>query len=295
MWSTRSIVNTLGLQPYLRFYEIMHYPVPINAELYFQYSNISDKKKIWILDNTCNNNKNSKSFSRTKKSKNMDEYINEIKRLETIFQSIPFVEQIFLCNSLTFNALDKNSDIDLFIITKPWRIRTVKLRSMILFSLKWAKRWKNNIRKKICLSFFITSDNQNLYPISLSSLDVYLCYRISHLVLIYNSTDKNPDFFNHNKRIKWILPNYQSKQTIFLWIDPFIWNTKFKTIIEKIWNWVLWDICEFLFKTIQKFIIKIKIAINSEKNKDVIVNDWMLKFHQDIREKISLKYNIKVK
>ena len=43
----------------------------------------------------------------------------EIKRLESTFQSIPFIEQIFLCNSISFNALDKNSDIDLFIITKP--------------------------------------------------------------------------------------------------------------------------------------------------------------------------------
>jgi hypothetical protein len=49
----------------------------------------------------------------------MDEYIQEIKRLESIFQSIPFIEQIFLCNSISFNALDENSDIDLFIITEP--------------------------------------------------------------------------------------------------------------------------------------------------------------------------------
>ena len=31
------------------------------------------------------------------------------------------------------------------------------------------------------------------------------------------------------------------------------------------------------------------------KNKDVITNDHMLKFHQDIREKISLKYSITTK
>jgi hypothetical protein len=49
----------------------------------------------------------------------MDEYLKEIKRLKPTFQSIPFVEQIFLCNSISFNALDKNSDIDLFIIAEP--------------------------------------------------------------------------------------------------------------------------------------------------------------------------------
>ena len=30
-------------------------------------------------------------------------------------------------------------------------------------------------------------------------------------------------------------------------------------------------------------------------NKDVIISDTMLKFHQDIREKVSLKYNVKIK
>lgn len=296
MWRTRSIINTLGSQPYLRFYEIMHYPVPNNAELYFQYSDISDKKKIWISNNDFTNDENLNKFSRTKKYKQMDEYLTEIKRLETIFKSIPFVNQIFLCNSITFNALDENSDIDLFIIAEPWRIWSVKFWSMLLFSIKWAKRRKNNIRKKICLSFFITSDQQNLYPISLPSLDVYLCYRISHLVLIYTSNNTNKsDFFIQNKWIKGILPNYQQKQTISLWIEPFTWNTKFKTLMGKLWKWILGSIFEFIVRIIQKLIIHTKILINPEKNKDVIINDGMLKFHQDIREKISLMYNIKVK
>ena len=96
----------------------MHYPIPNNAELYFQYSDISDKHKIEI-QSTVETNNESDQFSRNKKCKYMDEYLSEIKRLENTFKSIPFVEQIYLCNSLTFNALDKDSDIDLFIIAKP--------------------------------------------------------------------------------------------------------------------------------------------------------------------------------
>ena len=226
----------------------------------------------------------------------MDEYQKEIKRLKTTFQSIPFVEQIFLCNSISFNALDENSDIDLFIIAEPGRIRTVKFRSMLLFTLKWVKRFWKKIRKKICLSFFITSDSQNLYPISLSSLDIYLAYRIAHLVLIYQPDEKeNNSFFESNKWVKGILPNYQEKQTISLWIEPFKWNTKFKNIMETMWNWLLWNIFEWIVKHIQKAIIRIKRIRNPIWNKDVITSDTMLKFHQDIREKVSLKYNVKIK
>ena len=291
MWQILKLYNNLSIQPYLRFYEIMHYPIPKNAELFFQYSDIEHTNKLPRLNQELED-----SFSRDKKSKYMDEYLKEVKRLKSTFQSIPFVEQIFLCNSISFNALDENSDIDLFIIAKPWRIRSVKFRSMILFTLKGAKRiWKKS-RKKICLSFFITFNQQNLYPISLPSLDIYLAYRIAHLVLIYQPSEEiNNSFFENNKWVKWILPNYQEKQTISLWIDTFSWNTKFKKIIEALWNWFLWNIFERLVKNLQKAIIRLKIILNPIWNKDVIISDYMLKFHQDIREKVSLKYNVKVK
>ncbi len=293
MWEILKISKTLSIQPYLRFYEIMDYPIPKNAELFFQYSDRENTNK--LLRNTYEDNQWN-WFSRDQKSKYMDEYLKEIKRLKTTFQSIPFVQQIFLCNSISFNALDENSDIDLFIIAKPGRIRTVKFRSMLLFTLKWAKRFWKRIRKKICLSFFITSDSQNLYPISLSSLDIYLAYRIAHLVLIYQPDGKeNNSFFESNKWVKGILPNYQEKQTISLWIEPFKWNTKFKNIMESLWNWLLWNIFEWKVKHIQKVIIRIKRIRDPTWNKDVIISNTMLKFHQDIREKVSLKYNVKIK
>ena len=294
MHGVLKLAKTLSVQPYLRFYEIMDYPVPKNPELFFQYSDTQPTNDNKLLKKT--EKEDSKNFSRDKKSEYMDEYLKEIKRLKKTFQSIPFVEQIFLCNSISFNALDKNSDIDLFIISQPWRIRTVKFRSMILFALKWAKRFWKNSRKKICLSFFITSNSQNLYPISLPTLDIYLAYWIAHLVLIYQPNDTiNNSFFESNKWIKWILPNYQKKQTISLWINPFSWNTKFKKTMESIWTWLLWNIFETLVKCIQKAIIRLKISLNPIWNKDVITSDTMLKFHQDIREKVSLKYSLKVK
>jgi len=289
-----SIIDLLSVQKHLRFYEIMHYPVPKRSDIYFQYSNSHHNKKNNLLK--ISETENKEDFSRDKKSKYMDEYLQEIKRLKDTFKSIPFVEEIYLCNSITFNALDKDSDIDIFIITQPWRIRSTKFRSMILFTLKNAKRFGKYIRKRICLSFFITSDQQNLYPISLPSMDIYLAYRISHLVLIYKrENNKQPTFFKQNQRVKGILPNFQEKQTISLWIKTFEWNTKLKNFLEFIWNWFFWNIFEHIIKIIQILIIKLKILINPIWNKDVITTDTMLKFHKDIREKISLKYSIKIK
>ncbi|MDR0650197.1 MAG: hypothetical protein LBG59_02025 [Candidatus Peribacteria bacterium] len=49
----------------------------------------------------------------------MDDYIAEIEKYATLYKSLPFVEEIYLCNSITFNALHQDSDIDLFIIARP--------------------------------------------------------------------------------------------------------------------------------------------------------------------------------
>lgn len=294
---TKKLIKTLWSQKYLRFYEIMHYPVPTNADFYLQYSENDLPPKLKHSLKTEPSNVENHDFSREKKSEYMDEYLSEIQRIKPVLQSIPFVHQIFLCNSITFNALNDNSDIDLFIIAQPWRIRSVKFRSMFFFLLSWTKRIWKNIRKKICLSFFITSNHQDLYNISLSSLDIYLAYRIAHLVPIYK-WDEDSDFnsiFQENKRVKWILPNFPEKQTISLWIEPFEWNTKIKNMLEFIWNSRLGNLFERLIKHLQKAIIRLKILLNSSRNKDVIISDTMLKFHQDEREKIALKYNLKVK
>ena len=118
MHGVLKLSKTLSIQPYLKFYEIMNYPVPKEAELFFQFSDTQSTNENKLLkDSKKEYTKN--IFSRDKKSEYMDEYLKEVKRLKSVFQSIPFVEQIFLCNSISFNALDKNSDIDLFIITKP--------------------------------------------------------------------------------------------------------------------------------------------------------------------------------
>lgn len=286
-------MHILKSEQYLKFYEIMKYPVPINEYFYYhiQEKTIKNKEIPWKTIS------NLKSFSRKKKDKILEEYLETINQLEKTFMSIPYVEKIYLCNSITFNALNDSSDIDLLIVTKPWKIRTTKLWSMLLFFIKWQKRNWNNKRKKICLSFFITSESQNLYWISIPWIDIYLCYWISHLVLLYiwDTYDKNNDIFKKNKRVKGILPNYQEKQTINLWNKIFMWNTKLKNFIEYIWDSKIWDFTEFMAKLIQKTIITLKKRIFKKRNKDVIISDSMLKFHQDIRAKISLKYNLKIK
>lgn len=105
-----------------RFYKVMDYPIP-QEEDYFAYHT---KKKVRACPS-------SPSFSRSKKSSLMSDFLIFLKRWKFLYSNFPFVEEIFLANSMTFNALSSSSDIDLFVITQQGRIWTARfMMSLIL-------------------------------------------------------------------------------------------------------------------------------------------------------------------
>jgi hypothetical protein len=105
----------------------MGYPVPSQKELFFFTTEITDKfQDIIIKDN---------DFSWKKKNEFIDEYIEYINKYSRLYRALPFVKAIYICNSITFNSLRKDSDIDLFIITKANRLWLDRFFSAVLFFL----------------------------------------------------------------------------------------------------------------------------------------------------------------
>lgn len=282
MPETTRIFTALEDSAYLQFYHIMHYPVPKNWCFF-----VDEKKKKADLPEI------NSSFSRENKNEQMDEYLIEIEKHNKLYQSLPFVDQIFLCNSITFNALKKDSDIDLFIITRPGRIWTAKFFAMIMTFFSGMKRTFRKKAKKFCLSFFVSYDYQNLYSISLKWVDIYLIYRLAHLVLLYQADEDLPvKIWETNKWIKWVLPYFPLKQSIWLGNKVFTGRSRFKRCAEWLLDGILWDLVEFILKIIQLFVIFLKKIWNWRKNRDVITNKKMLKFHHDVRKKVALKYAV---
>ena len=117
----------------LKFYKVMNYTIPKNyyifIENYIYNKNLSDNNI--ILDN---------SFSWYKKNKYLDEYIDYINKYGFLYRQLPFVRQIFLSNSITFNSLNSNSDIDLFVICKEkrlWLCRFFAYLIFFIFRISW--------------------------------------------------------------------------------------------------------------------------------------------------------------
>ena len=114
----------------------MHYPIPKNSDLYTYISENKDSHKNSNNITACiENDTNKKLFSRTHKSEFMDEYIEYINQWSRILKYIPCIRQVYLCNSITFNALHKNSDIDLCIITRSGYLRFARLFSWIVIKI----------------------------------------------------------------------------------------------------------------------------------------------------------------
>ena len=274
----------------LLFYKIMKYPVPTESDLFLFEKKIDKEPEISHKD---------QEFSRDKKNNFMDKFIKKINKHWDLYKSLPFIKEIYLCNSITFNALKRNSDIDLFIVVKKWHMWRARFFSAIFFKLNGLKRSMTDKKQKFCLSFYITEDNQNLYPIIIDKTDVYLSYRLSHLVPLYTQETKKTtkDSYNHNiyqnnKRLECLMPNHPQEHCISIWNNHFIWNTKVKKRLEFLFWWFVWNLIELLIKIIRLPILLYKTKKLWTKWNQIIISDKMLKFHDDIRKQIQLIYQI---
>ena len=263
----------------LLFYQIMDYPIPKPKEFfYFEKNN-----KEWKIET---------NFSRKEKNQFMDKFIEKINKYWKLYQSLPFIQEIFLCNSISFNFLKRDSDIDLFIITKNNSIRRARLFSAMFFKLLWIKRSIKDKKQKFCLSFYITEEHKNLYPIMIEKTDIYLAYRLAHLVPLYQENKSTDSIYTKNKRFKELLPNHPQEYYINIWNKYFTWKTKIKKIFEFLFGGIFGQLIELTIKTIRIPILKNKIKGLWIKWKQIVISDQILKFHDDIREQIHLLYKI---
>ena len=128
---------------------------------------------------------------------------------------MPFVKQIYLCNSISFNALHDTSDIDIYIIAQHRYVWLARFFSVFMFRITKNKRSKDEKTKRFCLSFYTDEYNSNLYHLRHSMGDIYLPYWLAHAVLLYTDTTLPDDFLReNNKELLSYLPSHPHHQTI---------------------------------------------------------------------------------
>lgn len=279
--------NILDDNQHLVFYKIMKYDVPRH------YSYFLFEKKWWKKQEDVLRGQefppDGGKYSWDKKNTYMDDFVQYIKNFTRLYRAVPFIQSIYLCNSITFNALHEDSDIDVFIVTKKWALWRARFWSVVLFFLLGLKRGKIwGKRKKFCLSFYVTHTHQNLYSIMLPQNDIYFIYWLAHLVPLYQETPEN--IYKHNVWLESALPNFPGRHCINIGIEATTGKSKFKKIIEYLFGGIFWQGIELVIKAIRMPIVVFKTQQLKEKGWGIIVNRNILKFHMDIRKKIHLLY-----
>ncbi len=257
-------------KPELNFYTMMQYPMP-DEEEYFYY-----KKK----------STNSVGAFREKKHNAVIQYhkdkINKYNRLR---KNLPYIEHIYLCDSMSFDAANEWSDIDLFFIAKHGCIWRARLLSVIICSILGIKRSLQKKSGLFDLIFYVDEKYTNLENISLQPEDIYLAYRLAHLIPIYQSKPYN--IYTDNLRIQKTLPNFpmthikqRETQKNSGWIKNF----------RETMRWVRPDnFWEQTIKCLWKPLVIRKKKKHKESWRGIVITDQMLKFHKDRRNDIQQK------
>jgi hypothetical protein len=197
---------------------------------------------------------------------------------------VPYIKHIYICDSISFNASHQWSDIDLLFITQHGCIWRARFLSVLIF---WLLGIKRSIIKKASLFdlvFYIDEKHTNIEQITLQPEDIYLNYRLAHLIPIYQELPYN--IYMDNKRIQNTLPNFPLRHINQLKIK----NTTGTSRHKKIWQKLLWKQDDNLWESIIKrawkpIVIKKKMKHKAEW-RWVIISDTMLKFHKDKRKEI---------
>ncbi len=193
------------------------------------------------------------------------------------FKCLPFIKVIALANSIGAHNLRDGSDIDFFIITAPRRIWLTRFIVAGAAKILNRRPTSKNKRDKICLSFYLTTDNLNFDNLKLADSDPYLYYWLRTLVLLYNKNNSYETFLaanslGRNPSLIKVCSNETTRKNFFF------------------------DFLENFLKKIQLKIMSpaLKQAMNNSAG--VIVNDQVLKLYQsDNRHAYAEKYGNKLR
>ncbi len=195
--------------------------------------------------------------------------IKKVKKLVKFLKFVPWIKAIFLCNSVGYLNAKENSDIDLFIITKPNRIWSARWWSVGWLKLFNLRPNAKNKKDKFCLSYFVTEDNLNLEQTKISEFDVSLIYWLTSFQPLYFENDLWNKFVKTNEWVKKYLPNCELCESRVL-------GSANNTNILK----NNFSLQEKILKKIQLWYLPKELKnASQENNNKVIINDKMLKFH----------------
>lgn len=204
-------------------------------------------------------------------------------------RSVPFLQAIFVCNTVGSEQSNENSDIDFLIITHPKRIWIVRLLSNLILRLYRLRTFGGKIKNRICLSFYLDTHHLSLSNHRIVEDDIHFAYWLNQMVPIYDQENIYSKFLQANSWSRKFLSNIDVRPIIterLIARDSKIGKVG-KKILEKIWQGGCGNFIEKQSRLTQwmKMNAEIKNKIN-KGDKGIVITEGVIKLHErDTRAK----------
>lgn len=189
--------------------------------------------------------------------------------MASFLMHIPGVVGVAVCNSLAWHATHKDGDIDLFVVTRPGKIWTARL--LATFPLRLLRMRPGEAKRDpVCLSFFADEESLAFASLQEGGEDWYLAYWGASLLWIGGPQSLSEKFFAQNEWMRRVLPHARPTRPV-----PSVRKEGFLRLP------ILFP--EHFAKKIQEKLFSQKIRAKQNQSTHVVINDRMLKFHDDDR------------
>lgn len=199
---------------------------------------------------------------------------------------IPFFDALFVCNTVASASATDDSDIDVFIVLRKGRLWISRLLITLTLSLFRMRRHKAHVANKICLSFYVTDAHLNLSDVTIDEPDIYMMYWIAQLIPIYDPKQIREKMLKENKWVNPYLPQGLRSYRMHpeFRVEDGVISKRVRKIFETMWRSGYGDLIEKQAKQIQEKKMAMNFSsVKDEKDSRVVIDDTMLKFHENDR------------
>lgn len=120
--------------------------------------------------------------------------LNKAHLYSKYWSYLPFVKEVYVCNSVAIGNANNNSDIDLLIISQKNSMFLARLVWMLFFYLSFQRSFFSVKFGKICPSFWVDSDFDLVDTVS-NEVDPYFKIWKKNLICIKSYPKKSDSYF----------------------------------------------------------------------------------------------------
>lgn len=188
---------------------------------------------------------------------------------------LPHVQAIFVVNSLAFQNVRPDSDIDLLIVARPGTIWSTRFFTTALAKLLRLRPRPGNTKDTLCLSFYVDGGTLNMHNLMSDALDIHEVYWLRHLFPIYDPQNIGKKIDTANDWIHEYLPNAKSVHLHPLRTISHSWLHSISQTLFGIFSY------ERFWKAVQLAILpaELKQLSGPVERSVVVLSDSLLKFH----------------